>query len=66
MKKNIQTLVRVRHRYDKILNAKSWDDLKMRDILLIPPTRTGKIDVVVVQKLHIVMRLGQRLLMKSY
>ena len=50
MKKDIQTLVRVKHRYDKILNAESWDDLKMRDILLIPPTRAGKANEVVVQE----------------
>ena len=50
MRKDIQTLVRVKHRYDKILNAKSWDDLKMRDILLIPPTSTCKSDKVKVQE----------------
>ena len=50
IKKDIQTLVRVRHIYDKIINAESWDDLKMRDILLITPTRTCKIDEVVVQE----------------
>ena len=57
----------MRHRYDKIFNVESWDDLKMRDILLIPPTRVGKSDEVVVQaRLHMGMRLGQRLLMRSF
>ena len=49
MKKDINTLVRVRYRYDKILNAEDWDDLKMRDILLIPPTRKPSKDDVKVE-----------------
>lgn len=39
MKKDINTLVRVRYMYDKIMNVEDWDDIKMRDILLIPPTK---------------------------
>ena len=50
MKKDIHTLVRVRHKYDKILNIESWDNLKMRDIFFIPPIRAGMANEVVVQE----------------
>lgn len=39
MNKDMETLKRVRWRYDKLLHPTDWVDIKMRDILLVPPTR---------------------------
>ena len=44
MKKDINTLARVKYRYDKILNVEDWDDIKMRDILLISPAKKSSKD----------------------
>ena len=50
MRKNIDTLMRVRYRYDKILNVEDWDDIKVRVILLIPPSRKPSKDDVKVEE----------------
>ena len=50
MKNDINTLVRVRYRYDKILNAEDWNDIKMRGILLIPPIRKASKDEVRIEE----------------
>ena len=37
--------------YDKILNVEDWDDIKMRDILVIsPPTKKSSKDEVKIQE----------------
>ena len=53
MVKDFNTLSRVRWRYDKLVHPVEWQDFKMRDILLIPPTRKSKVDEVkVVEVTH--------------
>ena len=53
MVKDFNTLSRVRWRYDKLVHHVEWQDFKMRDILLIPPTRKSKVDEVkVVEVTH--------------
>ena len=46
MAKDFNTLARVRWRYDKLIHPIEWQDIKMRDILLIPPARKSKEDEV--------------------
>ena len=50
MAKDFNTLATVRWSYDKLLHPVEWQDFKMRDILLIPPTRKSKQDEVKVVK----------------
>ena len=53
MAKDLNTLARVRYRYDKLLHPVEWQDFRMRDILLIPPARKPKIDEIkVVEVFH--------------
>ena len=53
MVKDFNTLSRVRWRYDTLVHHVEWQDFKMRDILLIPPTRKSRVDEVkVVEVTH--------------
>ena len=54
MVKDFNTLSRVRWwRSDKLVHHVEWQDFKMRDILLIPPTRKSRVDEVkVVEVTH--------------
>ena len=67
MAKDFNTLSKVRWRYDKLVHPVEWQDIKMRDILSIRPTRKSKVDEVkVVEVTHSKNTREGKLLMRSH
>ena len=66
MAKDFNTLSRVIWRYDKPVHPVEWQDIKMRDILLIPPTRKSKVDEVKVVEVTTQRTPEGKLLMRSH